>query len=128
MIVGLGLDLVELTRIERLLEKHPSRFPDRICRPGEVQERVGAARVQHVGGLFAAKEAVMKALGTGWDRGVTFRQIEVVRRSTGGPGIRLHGEAARQAARLGVRSVHLTISHERGYAAAMVVLEGAAES
>ena len=125
-ILGIGADIVELERIERLHQRHGEAFIRRFCRSGEWQPRRGAALVQHLGGLFAAKEAVLKALGTGWAEGLGFRQIEVVRQPSGAPGVRLHGAAAERSARLGTESIHLTITHERTHAVAMAVLEGKA--
>ena len=124
-ILGLGLDLVELERLAEVLARHRERFLERVCRPGEVATRGdGDAMVQHVGGLFAAKEAVLKALGTGWGRGAGFRDVEVVRQPGLGPTIRLHGGALRRAGELGVERIHVSITHERGHAAAVAVLEG----
>jgi holo-[acyl-carrier protein] synthase len=123
MIVGIGLDLVDLDRLGRLLERHGEAFVRRVCRDGEARGGSGPARVAHVAGLFAAKEAAMKALGTGWAQGVAFRQIEVVRDAGGAPGLRLHGEAERRARQLGAARAHLTISHDGRSAAAVVVLE-----
>lgn len=122
-VVGLGLDLVDLERIARLHERYGEAFARRFCLPGERLERQGEALVQHLGGLFAAKEAVLKALGTGWAEGVGLLQVEVVRRRGGAPGVLLHGEARARAERLGVGTVHLSITHERSYAAAVAVLE-----
>ena len=122
-VLGLGIDLVEVSRIGGLLERHADRFLDRICRPGEVDRERGALD-QHVAGLFAAKEAVLKALGTGWAEGIGFRDVEVVRGAGGAPGIRLHGAAAVRAEQLGGARVHLSITHERSHAAAVAVLEG----
>jgi holo-[acyl-carrier protein] synthase len=79
--------------------------------------------VQHIGGLFAAKEAVMKALGTGWDAGVSFRQVEITRNPNGAPGVVLHGRAAEIAADLGVVHIHLSITHERQLAVAVAIFE-----
>ena len=124
MIRGVGVDVVELERIERLLARHGETFTRRFCRPGEEQRRSGEARVQHLGGLFAAKEAVLKALGTGWGEGLGLLQVEVVREPSGAPGVRLHDAAGARAAALGVERVHLSITHERRYAAAVAVLEG----
>ena len=121
-IVGIGLDVVEVARIGAMLARHGDRVLERICRPGEV-DRSRAGLDQHVAGLFAAKEAVLKALGTGWAAGLGFRQVEVVRAAGGQPGVRLHEAAAARAAVLGVAVVHLSISHERAWAAAMAVAE-----
>lgn len=123
-IVGVGLDVVELERLEKIHHRHGDRFVRRFCRPGEARRRRGAAWIEHLGGLFAAKEAVLKALGTGWAQGLGLRQVEVVRDDAGAPGIRLHGAAADRAERLGVTATHLSITHERRYAAAVAVLEG----
>jgi holo-[acyl-carrier protein] synthase len=128
MIVGIGLDVVDLGRLAHLLERHGEAFVRRVCLDGEARVTSGPARTAHVGGLFAAKEAAMKALGTGWAAGVTFRQIEVVRAPGGAPTLRLHGEAERRARALGVERSHLTISHDGRSAAAVVVLERAGGS
>lgn len=124
-ILGIGLDLVDLARFERLLDRHGEAAVRRICRDGEPRLSAGAAgRTAHVAGLFAAKEATMKALGTGWTAGIGFRQIEVVRRSGGAPGVELHGAARERARALGVETLHLSITHDARTAAAVVVLEG----
>ena len=122
-IVGLGLDVVDLERIRRLYERHSTRFTEKICRPGEVQPRQGAALIEHLGGLFAAKEAALKALGTGWAQGLSLRMVEVVKAPGGAPTLRLHDAAAARAAELGVGRMLLSISHERTFAAAVAVLE-----
>jgi len=124
-ILGLGIDLVELERIAAIHERHGDAFARRFCRPGEVAPRRGSALVEHLGGLFAAKEAVLKALGTGWAQGLAFRQVEVVRDESGAPGVRLHGAAEERSRKLGVARIHLSITHERKHAAAVAVLEGA---
>lgn len=123
-IIGLGLDIVDLRRIGAIHARRGEPFILRFCRPGEWQPRQGAALIEHIGGLFAAKEAVMKAIGSGWGKGVGFRQIEVVRTADGAPSVRLHAAAAARANGLGVAHIHLSITHERSYAAAVAVLEG----
>ena len=125
-IVGLGLDLVDIDRMARLRDRHGELAVRRFCRDGEARPGSGAARVAHLAGLFAAKEAAMKALGTGWARGVGFRQIEVVREEGGPPALRLHDAARARARELGVAALHLSITHDARAAAAVVVLEGAA--
>jgi holo-[acyl-carrier protein] synthase len=125
-ILGIGVDLCEVARIGRLLERHGERAVARICNEGEA-DRGRASLDQHLAGLFAAKEAVLKALGTGWAQGTSFRQVEVVRAPGGAPGVRLHDVAAARAAALGVGRIHLSITHERGYAAAVAVLEGSSD-
>jgi holo-[acyl-carrier protein] synthase len=123
-ILGIGLDLVDVERFALALERHGELFVRRICREGEARPLVGRPRIAHLAGLFAAKEAAMKALGTGWAAGVGFRQIEVERTAGGAPQLRLHGAAAERAAVLGVTASHLSITHDGRSAAAMVVLEG----
>jgi holo-[acyl-carrier protein] synthase len=127
MIVGIGLDLVDLTRLGQALARHGEEFVRRVCLEGEARVGAGPARTAHVAGLFAAKEAAMKALGTGWAAGVTFRQIEIVREAGGAPALRFHGAAFARARELGVARAHLTISHDGRTAAAVVVLESAPE-
>ncbi len=122
-LAGIGIDVVAVERMEHVLARHGARFVERICRPGEENRRQGSARAQHIGGLFAAKEAVLKALGTGWDGGLGFRQVEVTHSDRGRPQVRLHGVAADTAAELGVTRIHLSITHDAGVAAAVAVLE-----
>lgn len=127
-VLGIGIDIVELPRIARLHARHGEAFERRFCRSGERLERHGEALVQHLGGLFAAKEAVLKALGTGWAQGLGLLQVEIVRRAGGAPDVRLHEAAALRAAALGVERIHLSITHERTHAAAVAVLESAEDS
>jgi holo-[acyl-carrier protein] synthase len=133
-LLGLGLDLVDVTRIRGALERHGGRFLDRIAGAGEgrlarppgasaATDMLAPAFVEHVAGLFAAKEAVLKALGTGAAEGLAFRDVIVESSPSGRPTIRLQGGAARLAQELGVARVLLSITHERGYAAAVAVLE-----
>jgi holo-[acyl-carrier protein] synthase len=122
-IVAVGIDLVEVARIAAMLARHGDRVLERICRPGEV-DRSRASLDQHVAGLFAAKEAVLKALGTGWAAGLAFRHVEIVRAAGGQPAVRLHDAAAARARELGIAIVHLSITHERAHAAAVAVAEG----
>jgi holo-[acyl-carrier protein] synthase len=110
--------------LEKIHHRHGEVFILRFCRPGEWQTRQGNALIEHLGGLFAAKEAVLKALGTGWAEGLAFRQVEVRRAASGAPSIQLHGRAKERSDNLGVSSIHLSITHERSYAAAMAILEG----
>ena len=123
-VLGVGVDIIELDRISRVLDRHRQRFLDRLCRPAEWQERQGQALIERVGGLFAAKEAVLKALGTGWAQGLSLRQVEVVRDRLGAPSVVLHDRAREWAATRGPHELHLSISHERSYAVAFAILEG----
>lgn len=122
---GIGLDIVEIQRIADAIERHGRSFIDRLCRQGEVR-KISDPNVlaQHVAGLFAAKEAVLKALGTGWAEGLTPRQVEIERDPQGRPQVRLHAAAQHRAEELSIGRVHLSITHDRGVAAAMAVAEG----
>jgi holo-[acyl-carrier protein] synthase len=119
----LGLDLTEVPRIARVLDRFGERFLSRVFEPGELSRRRvhRAAFAQHVAGRFAAKEAAMKALGLGW-RGLAFREIVVGRDPRGKPTLRLEGRARTRAEELGVTSAEVSITHTRDLAAAAVAL------
>jgi holo-[acyl-carrier protein] synthase len=119
----LGIDLAEVDRVEAVLERWGDRFVARVFRAGEIsaRRRHTRARAEHVAGRFAAKEAAMKALGTGW-RGVAFREIEVRRDTFGKPTLTLHGRALARARQLKVESMEVSISHSRSAAVAVVAL------
>lgn len=124
MIVGTGTDLAEVDRIRQAMERFGPRFLERICTPAEIAyiERK-ANRCERFAARFAAKEAGMKAIGTGWRRGVRWRDFEVVNLPSGKPTLRFHGVAAQVAARLGVKTVSLSLTHTAQLAMAMVILE-----
>lgn len=124
MIIGIGIDVVEVARIARMVERYGRRFVDKVYTPHEVEVccRRGDAG-QEFAARWAAKEALMKAVGTGWRQGVLFKDIENYNLPSGKPMIRLHGRVKALADRLGGRRVHVSISHERDYAVAFVVLE-----
>jgi holo-[acyl-carrier protein] synthase len=125
MIIGIGLDLVEVSRIERALATRGGRFECRVYTSAEIGACSGRAdRAQALAARFAAKEACLKALGTGWSGGVTFRDIEIVTGPGGRPAIHLSGRSAERAGSLGVRAVHVSLTHQPGIAGAVVVLEG----
>ncbi len=125
MTVGIGIDLVDVERIARALGQHRERFEARVFTPVEIADCAGRAdRTLALAARFAAKEACLKALGTGWSQGLGFRDVEVVRGSTGRPEIRLHGRAAARAQELGAERIHVSLTHERHVAAAVVVLDG----
>ncbi len=123
-VVGLGIDVCEIPRVALAIARHGERFVGRLFRPGEVRRPPESpAYAEHVAGLFAAKEAAMKALGTGM-RGIAFRELAIVRAPGGPPRLALFGRAGAHAARLGVTGAHVTITHGREIAAAVVVLTG----
>ena len=126
MIRGIGSDIVEIERIADALGAHSERFRARVFTEGERDYCDGRPRPpQHFAARFAAKEACMKALGTGRAEGVRWRDVEVTRDPSGRPGLELHGRAAEKASEMGVTRCHLSLSHDGDHALAFVVLEGA---
>jgi holo-[acyl-carrier protein] synthase len=125
MILGTGVDLAEVARIRSAVERHGKRFIERIYTPREIAYvEKKANRFERYAGRFAAKEAGMKAIGTGWRRGVRWQDFEVANLPSGRPTLRLHGVAARVAEGMGVKSVHLSITHTAELGMAHVILEG----
>lgn len=124
MIVGTGVDLAEVPRIRASIERFGARFVDRIFTPAEIAyvERK-ANRYERYAARFAAKEAGMKAIGTGWKRGVTWQDFEVANLPSGKPTLLLHGAAAAVASKLGVRNISLSLTHTAELAMAHVILE-----
>jgi holo-[acyl-carrier protein] synthase len=121
-IIGHGVDLVEVERIRAALDRHGDRFANRIFTEGEQsQAGNGPLRVQFFAGRFAAKEAVMKALGTGWARGVSWTDIDVRRLPSGKPEIVLRGKCKEIADGLGIGRWEVSITHTGGHAAASVL-------
>jgi holo-[acyl-carrier protein] synthase len=124
MIVGTGIDIAEVPRIRQSIERFGDRFLQRIYTPGEIRYCDSKAnRAERYAARFAAKEAAMKALGTGWNHGVRWRDCEVVRQPGGRPSIVFHGKAAEFAARLGVKNTALSLTHTAEQAMAQVILE-----
>src|SRR5579862_6061262 len=113
MIVGTGIDLCEVERIEKAMTApHGARFRERVFTAGEIAYADSKANwAERYAARFAAKEAGMKALGTGWQHGVSWHDLEVVNLASGRPTLRLHGKAAQIAERLGVRNVSLSLTH-----------------
>jgi holo-[acyl-carrier protein] synthase len=127
-ILGTGLDMIEVERVERALTRPRTgeRFRDRVYTEREVAycESRGRPRYQSYAARFAAKEAVMKAMGTGWNRYVGWREIEVVRERGHAPTIVLSGKAAEYARRRRIAAFHLSITHTDASAVAHVIAEG----
>jgi holo-[acyl-carrier protein] synthase len=125
MILGTGVDLAEVARIREAVERHGERFIRRIYTDAEIAyvERK-ANRFERYAGRFAAKEAGMKAIGTGWKRGVRWQDFEVSNLASGRPTLRLHGEAAKIAEKMGVKAISLSITHTAELGMAHVILEG----
>jgi len=124
VIIGIGLDLVEVSRIEETTRRFGERALARLFTPGEVARCATARRpAESFAARFAAKEAVFKALGTGWGRGPTWTEVEVVTGPGGKPELRLSGRTAREARLRGIGRLHLSLTHTSGMAAAVVVCE-----
>jgi holo-[acyl-carrier protein] synthase len=124
MIVGTGIDIAEVLRIEASITRFGDRFLRRIFTEAEIRYCESKAnRVERYAARFAAKEAAMKAIGTGWNHGVTWRDVEVCRQPGGRPTIAFHRKAAEFAAKLGAVHISLSLSHTEDYAIAQVILE-----
>ena len=124
MIVGSGVDLVEVGRIGQTITRYGERFLARVFTPAErayVERKKN--RYERYAARFAAKEAAMKAIGTGWKRGVTWQDFEVTNLPSGKPALRFSGKGAEIAAQLGVQAVSLSLSHTESLAIAQVILE-----
>lgn len=122
MIVGLGVDIADMARIARVYEKFGRRFLDKFLTPAELAS-LPAHPLPYIAGRFAAKEAAVKALGTGFSQGVGPRQIETGRNALGEPQLHFLGQAMLRARHLGARHSRLSISHERSLVVAVVILE-----
>jgi len=124
LIVGLGVDISEVNRIEAAIKRHGRAFLERIFTAAEIEycER-HRNRFERYAGRFAVKEATMKALGTGWANGVRWVDIEVTRLASGQPTLSLHGATREHAERLGVRRASLSITHSGNTALAQVIFE-----
>lgn len=124
-ILGIGTDIVEVERIERLLERPSSRFIERVLHPHELTK---FAKINQsaawLAKRFATKEAVSKALGTGIGKDASFFEIETSHTELGQPQVHLHGTALAKAERLGVKTIQVSVADERAYAVAFVILLG----
>jgi holo-[acyl-carrier protein] synthase len=124
MIVGIGTDLAEVPRIRRSLERYGDRFLARVYTANERTYSLSKANAaERLAARFAAKEAGMKAIGTGWRRGVTWHDFEVLNETSGKPGLRLTGVARRIADQLGAVRISLSLTHTAEMAFAVVILE-----
>ncbi|HEY3397472.1 MAG TPA: holo-ACP synthase [Armatimonadota bacterium] len=125
MIIGIGTDLVVISRVEALIERHGDRYLNRIFTARERAECLSRKRSAEAFALrWAAKESVMKALGTGYRRGVIFQDIELFHHASGKPDLRFSGPTADLARSLGVTSSYVTLTHDGDFGLAVVVLEG----
>lgn len=121
-ILGIGTDIIAVDRIMRMRERHGETFLNKVFTPGELAYCAKRrAADQHYAGRWAAKEAVLKVLGTGWAKGIQWTDVEVVNRVSGAPEIVLHQRAAQIAAERGIAQVQISISHCRAYATAFAI-------
>ncbi len=126
-LVGIGTDIIECLRIAKMIERHGELFITRVYTEHEIAYcSARKAATQHYAGRWAAKEAVLKALGTGWIRGISWRDVEVRNQPGGAPTVRLAGGAREVFERSGIRRLHISISHCRSHAVAYCVAEGQA--
>ena len=124
MIVGTGIDIAEVARVAESIQRFGDRFLQRVFTAGEIRYCDSKANsAERYAARFAAKEAAMKALGTGWNHGVRWRDVEVFREPGRRPTIKFHGKAAEFAARMQTKNISLSISHTSEQAIASVILE-----
>lgn len=124
-ILGIGTDIIEVERIGRMIERHGDLFLTRVYTAGEIEYcSPRKARAQHYAGRWAAKEAVLKTLGTGWARGIQWTDIELMNEYGGKPKIVLHNRAAEVAQERGITEIQISISHCHNYAVAFATAVG----
>lgn len=124
-IVGIGTDIIECLRIAQMIDRHGELFIRRVYTEHEIAYcSTKKAATQHYAGRWAAKEAVLKALGTGWVRGISWRDVEVRHKPGGAPTVALRGGAKEVLERSGISRLHLSISHCRSHATAYAIAEG----
>jgi holo-[acyl-carrier protein] synthase len=124
-VIGIGTDIVECLRIAQMIEHHGELFIDRVYTPAEIQYcRARKQATQHFAGRWAAKEAILKALGTGWRKGISWRDVEVHNKPGGRPVVRLRGGAREVVTQLGIRRMLVSISHCRSHATAYALALG----
>lgn len=128
-ILGIGTDIIETLRIAQMIERHGELFIRRVYTEHEIAYCSDKkAATQHYAGRWAAKEAVLKALGTGWAKGISWRDVEIRHKPGGGPVATLHGGARQVLERLEICHMHVSISHCRSHAIAYAIAEGVGES
>lgn len=122
-LIGHGVDIVEIPRFKSILDKQGEQFESKFFTVSERQIAInsGEMRISCLAGRFAAKEAVLKALGTGWSRGIALVEIEILRLPTGCPTVRLHGQAQKISNGLEIKAWLLSISHTESYVMASAI-------
>ncbi len=125
MVYGTGIDLVDIDRLEKILEKWDMRFLDKVYSPEEIGYCMRrAVPAMHFAARFAAKESFLKSLGMGLGMGIKLKEIEVRNDSQGQPSLNLYGKAETILRERGITTVHVSLSHSRSQAGAIVILEG----
>lgn len=125
LIIGTGIDIVSIERIKKAEERWGRKFLERVFTEDELTYFLDHKLPHtHLAGRFAAKEATVKAFGTGFSEGITWKDIEVVKMPNGKPEIALHGKLRTLSETMSVKTIHLSISHDGGFAIAQVLLEG----
>lgn len=123
MIIGTGIDMIEVERVEARVMRDTG-FREMVFSIGEIEYCESRADpFQHYSARFAAKEAFLKAIGSGWDSGLTLHEIEIVNEKNGRPLIRISGNTAITLVSLNIRAIHVSLSHLKSYASAVVILE-----
>lgn len=125
-IIGHGIDLVDVARIQEMVDRHGERFLTRCFTPDELAyaDTNIKRRMEHLAARFAAKEAVLKAVGTGWRHGIAWTDAEVTRLPSGAPGVRVHGKLNEIADELGIKKWFISMTHTETQAMASVIAEG----
>ncbi len=124
-LIGLGTDITECLRIARMIERHGELFINRVYTPDEIRYCQGRKQAtQHYAGRWAAKEAILKALGTGWRKGISWRDIEIRNEPGGRPVVAVRGGVKDVVERLGIAEIYVTISHCRSHATATAIAVG----
>lgn len=124
-VLGHGIDLTEIARIGQMLQEHGDRFLERCFTAREIDDAgIGPRRVEHLAARFAAKEAALKALGTGWAQGIGWTDVAVHRADSGRPDLVVTGRASAIAAERGITRWHVSLTHTADHAVASVIAEG----
>ena len=124
-VIGIGTDITECLRIARMIERHGDLFISRVYTPDEIRYcRNRKQTTEHFTGRWAAKEAVLKALGTGWRRGIGWRDVEIINEPGGKPIVNIHGGAKQVVEQLGITRLLISISHCRTHATAFAIATG----
>lgn len=127
-VIGIGTDIIQCSRIQGMIDKHDDVFITRVYTAGEIDYcSARKAFVQHYAGRWAAKEAILKAMGTGWAKGIQWTDIEIVNQPGGKPSVKLNGEARKICDSMGIVEVLISISHCNEFATAFATAVGKPE-